>query len=69
LPSEKVWVNVGRYGNTSSASVPIALVEAVEAGAIQDGMNVAVVAFGGGLTWASGVVRWGSAGVVRAARA
>jgi 3-oxoacyl-[acyl-carrier-protein] synthase-3 len=69
LPSEKVWVNVGRYGNTSSASVPIALVEAVEAGAIQDGMNVAVVAFGGGLTWASGVVRWGSAGVARVARA
>jgi 3-oxoacyl-[acyl-carrier-protein] synthase-3 len=69
LPSEKVWVNVGRYGNTSSASVPIALVEAVEAGAIQDGMNVAVVAFGGGLTWASGVVRWGSAGVARGARA
>lgn len=68
LPRERVWVNVDKYGNTSSASVPIAIVEAVEAGAIQDGMNVVVVGFGGGLTWAAGVVRWGSAGVARADR-
>ena len=68
LPRDRVWVNVDRYGNTSSASVPIAMVEAVEAGAIQDGMNVVVVGFGGGLTWAAGVVRWGSAGVVRGDR-
>ena len=68
LPRERVWVNVERYGNTSSASVPISLVEAVEAGAIQDGHNVVVVAFGGGLTWAAGVLRWGSAGVARATR-
>lgn len=68
LPRERVWVNVERYGNTSSASVPICLVEAVEAGAIQDGMNVVVVAFGGGLTWAAGVLRWGSTGVARATR-
>jgi len=68
LPRERVWVNVERYGNTSSASVPIGLVEAVEAGAIQDGMNVVVVAFGGGLTWAAGVLRWGSTGVARATR-
>jgi 3-oxoacyl-[acyl-carrier-protein] synthase-3 len=65
LPRERVWVNVDRYGNTSSASVPICLVEAVDAGAIRDGMNVVVVAFGGGLTWAAGVLRWGSAGVER----
>jgi 3-oxoacyl-[acyl-carrier-protein] synthase-3 len=68
LPRDRVWVNVDRYGNTSSASVPISLVEAVDAGAIQDGMNVVVVAFGGGLTWAAGVLRWGSSGVERAAR-
>jgi 3-oxoacyl-[acyl-carrier-protein] synthase-3 len=68
LPREKVWVNVDRYGNTSSASVPISIVEAVEAGAIRDGMNVVVVAFGGGLTWAAGVLRWGSAGVARVTR-
>lgn len=68
LPRDKVWVNVARYGNTSSASVPICLVEAVEAGAIQDGMNIVVVAFGGGLTWAAGVLRWGSGGVARVGR-
>lgn len=68
LPRERVWVNVARYGNTSSASVPICLVEAVEAGAIQNGMNIVVVAFGGGLTWAAGVLRWGSGGVARVGR-
>ncbi|HBY45271.1 MAG TPA: beta-ketoacyl-ACP synthase III [Thermomicrobiales bacterium] len=68
LPRDRVWVNVHDYGNTSSASVPIGLVEAFEAGAIRDGMNVVVVAFGGGLTWAAGVVRWGSTGVARLAR-
>ena len=68
LPRDRVWVNVDRYGNTSSASVPICLVEAVDAGAIQDGMNVVVVAFGGGLTWAAGVLRWGSSGVAQEAR-
>jgi 3-oxoacyl-[acyl-carrier-protein] synthase III len=68
LPRDRVWVNVAQYGNTSSASVPICLVEAVQAGAIQDGMNIVVVAFGGGLTWAAGVLRWGSAGVARVGR-
>jgi len=65
LPREKVWVNLERYGNTSSASVPICLVEADEAGFLRDGMNVVVVAFGGGLTWAAGVLRWGASGVER----
>lgn len=58
LPREKVWVNVDRYGNTSNASVPICLVEAEEAGVLAAGMNVVLVGFGGGLTWAAGVVRW-----------
>lgn len=62
LPREKVWVNVERYGNTSAASIPICLVEAEEAGRLQPGMNIVLVAFGGGLTWAAGVVHWTGAG-------
>ncbi len=58
LPREKVWVNVDRYGNTSNASVPICLFEAEEEGVLREGMNVVLVGFGGGLTWAAGVVRW-----------
>src|SRR5690606_38811072 len=67
LPREKVWVNVDRYGNTSAASVPIALAEAADAGKIDDGDNVVLVAFGAGLAWAAGLVRWGTAGVARLA--
>jgi 3-oxoacyl-[acyl-carrier-protein] synthase-3 len=63
LPREKVWVNLDRFGNTSAASVPMALCEAAETGALQDGDNVVLVAFGAGLAWAAGVVRWGTAGV------
>ncbi len=58
MPREKVWVNVERYGNTSNASVPICLVEAEDVGALKPGMNVVLVGFGGGLTWAAGVIRW-----------
>lgn len=68
FPQERVWVNLDRYGNTSAASVPICLVEAVRAGALTDGKHLAMVAFGGGLTWAAGVIRWGSEGVNRADR-
>jgi 3-oxoacyl-[acyl-carrier-protein] synthase-3 len=63
LPREKVWVNLDRYGNTSAASVPIALAEAAESGALTEGMNIVLVAFGAGLAWAAGVIRWGVAGV------
>lgn len=59
LPSERVFTNLDRYGNTSAASIPIALAEAAEQGRIRDGDNILVTAFGGGLTWASAVVRWG----------
>jgi 3-oxoacyl-[acyl-carrier-protein] synthase-3 len=59
LPMEKVVVNLDRYGNTSAASIPIALVEALEEGRIRDGMNICMVGFGGGLTWAAALVRWG----------
>jgi len=55
---DKVYVNVDRYGNTSSASVPIALDEALENGRIKEGMNVLLVAFGAGFTWASMVLRF-----------
>jgi 3-oxoacyl-[acyl-carrier-protein] synthase-3 len=55
---EKVFVNVDRYGNMSSATVPIALDEAVEQGRLKAGDNVMMVAFGAGFTWASAVVRW-----------
>ena len=65
LPREKVWVNLDRYGNTSAASIPIALFEAAEAGNLEEGDNVVLVAFGGGLAWAAGMVRWGTAGVCR----
>jgi len=58
IPMEKVYVNVDRYGNTSAASVPIALDEAVRAGRIQPGMTVLLVAFGAGFTWASMAIRW-----------
>jgi 3-oxoacyl-[acyl-carrier-protein] synthase-3 len=54
---EKVYVNIDRYGNTSAASIPIALDEAWRAGKIQQGDVLVFVAFGAGLTWASAVVR------------
>ncbi len=58
MPMDKVYVNVDRYGNTSAASVAIALDEAVRTGRLQPGMRVLLVAFGAGFTWASLVVRW-----------
>lgn len=64
LDREKVWVNLDRYGNTSAASIPIALCEAAEADKLVEGDNMVLVAFGGGLAWAAGVVRWGVDGVL-----
>jgi 3-oxoacyl-[acyl-carrier-protein] synthase-3 len=58
IPMEKVYVNVDRYGNTSSASIPIALNEAIESGRVKDGSTVMMVAFGAGFTWASMVIRF-----------
>jgi 3-oxoacyl-[acyl-carrier-protein] synthase-3 len=58
IPMDKVFVNVDRYGNTSSASVPLALDEAIECGRVRDGSTVLLVAFGAGFTWASVVVRF-----------
>lgn len=58
IPPEKVFMNVDRYGNTSSASVPIALDEAVKSGKIHQGDIILFSAFGAGFTWGSAVVRW-----------
>ena len=58
IPMDKVYVNVDRYGNMSSATVPIALDEAIEQGRVKPGDNVLMVAFGAGFTWGSAVVRW-----------
>ncbi len=58
LRDDQVWNNIQRYGNTTAASVPIALCEAWESGAIQPGDLVCLAAFGSGFTWASALLRW-----------
>jgi len=58
LPKEKVYANIDRYGNTSAASIPIALYEAHEKGVIKRGDLVGFTAFGGGLTWASAIIQY-----------
>jgi 3-oxoacyl-[acyl-carrier-protein] synthase-3 len=58
LPLEKMMLNLDRYGNTSAASIPIALDEAVQSGLIKEGSLVMIGAFGAGLTWASALIRW-----------
>jgi 3-oxoacyl-[acyl-carrier-protein] synthase III len=58
ISMDKVYVNVDRYGNTSSASIPIALDEAIESGRVKEGSTVMMVAFGAGFTWASMIIRF-----------
>ena len=58
LTEDKVFINLPKYGNTSAASIAIALDEAVRAGKLQKGDNLAVAGFGAGLTWASLVMKW-----------
>jgi 3-oxoacyl-[acyl-carrier-protein] synthase-3 len=58
LAPERVLVNVDRYGNTSNASIPLALDEAARSGRLRPGMRVLLVAFGGGLTWGATLLRW-----------
>lgn len=60
LDESKVFINIQSYGNTSAATIPVALTEALESGRIEPGDNIVFAAFGGGLTWASAVHRWGS---------
>jgi 3-oxoacyl-[acyl-carrier-protein] synthase-3 len=56
----KVFVNIASYGNTSAATIPIALCEAIEEGRVQSGSVLVFAAFGGGFTWAAAAYRWGS---------
>lgn len=58
-PPEKVVINIEKYGNTSAATVPIALCEALEQGRVQPGDTLLMAAFGAGLTWGAGIVKWG----------
>ena len=58
LAREKVFVNLDRYGNTSAASIPLALDEAVKAGRVEPGSLLVLVGFGAGLTWGANVLRW-----------
>ncbi len=58
LSREKVFINIHKYGNTSAASIPIALDEANRSGILTPGMNLLMVAFGGGFTWGSVAMRW-----------
>jgi 3-oxoacyl-[acyl-carrier-protein] synthase-3 len=55
---DKAWINIQRYGNTSAASIPIALFEAKQAGRLKAGMRVVLTAFGGGFTYASAALEW-----------
>ncbi|MGG3999384.1 beta-ketoacyl-ACP synthase III [Anoxybacillus kestanbolensis] len=59
LPIDRMSITVNKYGNTSAASIPISLVEEVEAGRIQDDDLIIMVGFGGGLTWGAIALRWG----------
>jgi len=59
MPADRVVSNLAEYGNTSAASIPLALDEAVRGGRIKDGDVLALAGFGAGLTWAGAIVRWG----------
>jgi 3-oxoacyl-[acyl-carrier-protein] synthase III len=54
----KVMVNLDRYGNTSSASIPLALAQAIEEGRVKSGSLILLVAFGAGFSWGSALLRW-----------
>jgi 3-oxoacyl-[acyl-carrier-protein] synthase III len=58
ISMDKVMVNVDRYGNTSSASIPLALDQAISEGRVRQGSLLLLVAFGAGFTWGSSVIRW-----------
>jgi 3-oxoacyl-[acyl-carrier-protein] synthase-3 len=58
LPEEKVYSNIARYGNTTAASIPIAMSEAINEGLIKEGSLVCLAAFGSGFTWASVLIRF-----------
>ena len=59
IPLDKAFINIHKYGNTSAATVPIALCEAVEEGCIKPNSKILSAAFGAGLTWGATVIQWG----------
>jgi 3-oxoacyl-[acyl-carrier-protein] synthase III len=59
IERERVIDCIDRYGNTSSATLPIAMADARERGMLEPGMNVVLAAFGAGFTWGAGVIQWG----------
>ena len=59
IPEEKAVIVIDRYGNTSSASIPLALADALDTDRLQNGQHVLLTGFGGGMTWASAVLKWG----------
>ncbi|MAG35089.1 MAG: 3-oxoacyl-ACP synthase [Dehalococcoidia bacterium] len=59
VPADRVFVNVGNYGNTSAASIPIALCEAIDEGLVKTDDRLVFVGFGGGLAWGASVIQWG----------
>jgi 3-oxoacyl-[acyl-carrier-protein] synthase-3 len=59
FPPDRVYSNVANYGNLSSASIPVAIVDAIEEGRLKADYTILIPAFGGGLTWSAHVVRWG----------
>jgi 3-oxoacyl-[acyl-carrier-protein] synthase III len=61
VPRERTIVNIDRYGNTSAASIPLAMAEAADDGRLRDGDLVLMSGFGAGMTWGSAVLRWGRA--------
>jgi len=58
LPADRVYSNINRYGNTTAASIPIALSEAVREGRLAPGDLLVTVAFGSGFTWGANLIRW-----------
>ena len=58
VPPERVFNNIQRYGNTTAATIPICMSEAVAQGVLQEGMLVLTLAFGAGFTWGGNLIRW-----------
>ena len=58
LPLEKMYINIHKYGNTTAATIPIAICEALEEGKFAKGDHIILTAFGAGYTWASAAIRW-----------
>lgn len=67
IPEDRVFLNIDKYGNTSSASIPIALFEAEQQGRLKPGDTVVMVGFGAGLTWAAGAMQWAARPVAKRA--